>query len=198
MLPSPILYLPLPLHPSLPIVARRSAPLFYGGAGSLFFVRSDHPPESLWEFPGLRGHADQLIRNIQQPHLPDHRRVNDDPPPSLLLGVGAVQGPLERRGHTRDQAPSQAGAAVREEANAFPKQLVAGTEVRLEFDPQRRDKYRRLMAYVYIGEQMLNAELVRQGYAQVTTFPPNVKYQELFLSLQREAREAKRGLWKEK
>jgi endonuclease YncB( thermonuclease family) len=42
---------------------------------------------------------------------------------------------------------------------------------------------------------MLNAELVRQGYAQVTTFPPHVKYQELFLTLPREAREAKRGLW---
>jgi micrococcal nuclease len=44
---------------------------------------------------------------------------------------------------------------------------------------------------------MINAELVRQGYAQVATFPPNVKYQELFLRLQREAREAKRGLWGE-
>ena len=45
---------------------------------------------------------------------------------------------------------------------------------------------------------MLNAELVRQGYAQVTTLPPNVKYQELFLQLQREAREAERGLWEER
>jgi micrococcal nuclease len=42
---------------------------------------------------------------------------------------------------------------------------------------------------------MLNGEPVRQGYAQVATFPPNVKYQELFLKIQREAREAKRGLW---
>ena len=45
---------------------------------------------------------------------------------------------------------------------------------------------------------MVNAELVRQGYAQVATFPPNVKYQELFLRLQREAREARGGLWEEK
>jgi micrococcal nuclease len=60
---------------------------------------------------------------------------------------------------------------------------------------QRRDRYRRLLAYVYLGDMMVNAELVRQGYAQVATFPPNVKYQELFLKLQREAREAKRGLW---
>jgi micrococcal nuclease len=46
-----------------------------------------------------------------------------------------------------------------------------------------------------MGKLRLNAELVRQGYAQVATYPPNVKYQELFLKLQREAREAKRGLW---
>jgi micrococcal nuclease len=81
------------------------------------------------------------------------------------------------------------------EASAFTKQFVEGKEVRLEFDVQRRDKYRRLLAYVYIGDTMLNAELVRQGYAQVATFPPNVKYQELFVKLQREARKAGRGLW---
>lgn len=60
---------------------------------------------------------------------------------------------------------------------------------------QRQDKYKRTLAYVYVGEMMLNAELVRQGSAQVSTFAPNVKYQELFLKLQREAREARRGLW---
>jgi micrococcal nuclease len=84
------------------------------------------------------------------------------------------------------------------EASAFTKQLVEGKEVWLEFDMQRRDKYRRLLAYIYIGGTMLNAEVVRQGYAQVATFPLNVKYQEMFLRLQREAREAKRGLWKVK
>jgi len=55
-----------------------------------------------------------------------------------------------------------------------------------------------LLAYVYVGDTMLNAELVRQGYAQVATFPPNVTYQELFLRLQREARETRRVLWKVK
>jgi micrococcal nuclease len=81
------------------------------------------------------------------------------------------------------------------ETAAFTKQLVQGKEVRLEFDVQHKDKYYRILAYVYVGEMMLNAELVRQGYAQVATFPPNVKYQELFLKLQREAREVKRGFW---
>ena len=42
---------------------------------------------------------------------------------------------------------------------------------------------------------MVNAELVRQGHARVATWPPDAKYQELLLSLEREARDAKRGLW---
>jgi micrococcal nuclease len=43
---------------------------------------------------------------------------------------------------------------------------------------------------------MVNAELVRRGYAQVMTVPPNVRYQRLFLALQREARQSGRGLWR--
>ena len=58
---------------------------------------------------------------------------------------------------------------------------------------------RRLLAHVWIGRArkrvMANAEMVRRGYAQVMTIPPNVKYQRRFLKLQREAREARRGLW---
>jgi micrococcal nuclease len=73
--------------------------------------------------------------------------------------------------------------------------LVAGQQVRVEFDVQERDRYGRLLAYVYVRDQMVNAELVRRGYAQVMTVPPNVRYQALFVKLQREAREQKRGLW---
>jgi micrococcal nuclease len=91
--------------------------------------------------------------------------------------------------------PRKPGQPFGKEASPFPKQLVEGKEVRLEFDLQRRDKYQHLLAYVYVGDTMLNAELVRQRYAQVATFPPNVKYQELSLRLQQEARDAKWGLW---
>jgi micrococcal nuclease len=91
--------------------------------------------------------------------------------------------------------PHKPVEAFGQEATAFTKQMAEGKEVQLEFDVQRKDKYGRTLAYAYVRGQMLNAELVRQGYAQVATFPPNVKYQELFLKLQREAREAKRGLW---
>ena len=81
------------------------------------------------------------------------------------------------------------------EAAAVNRDLVDGKRVALELDVRTRDRYGRLLAYVWIQEKMVNAELVRLGYAQVMTVPPNVRYQRLFLELQREARAANRGLW---
>jgi micrococcal nuclease len=81
------------------------------------------------------------------------------------------------------------------EARDANRRLVEGQTVQLEFDVQERDRFGRLLAYVYVGDVMVNAELVRQGYAQAATSPPNVKFQELFRQLQREARQAGRGLW---
>ncbi|MGH7324506.1 MAG: thermonuclease family protein [Candidatus Rokuibacteriota bacterium] len=82
------------------------------------------------------------------------------------------------------------------EAAAVNRNLVSGKRLRLELDVQARDRYGRLLAYVWIGDVMINAELVRRGYAQAMTIPPNVRYQHLFLKLQRDAREAGRGLWR--
>jgi micrococcal nuclease len=81
------------------------------------------------------------------------------------------------------------------EAAAVNSGIVAGKTVRLVLDVQSRDRYGRLLAYVWVGDVMVNAELVRLGYAQVMTVPPNVRHQPLFLALQREARTANRGLW---
>ncbi len=83
------------------------------------------------------------------------------------------------------------------EASEANRKLVEGKTVRLEFDVQQLDKYGRTLAYVYLEDgTFLNAWLVENGYAMVMTVPPNVKHQELFLKLQREAREAGRGLWR--
>ena len=82
------------------------------------------------------------------------------------------------------------------EAAAFNRSLVEGKPVRLEFDVERRDKYGRLLAYIYLEDgTFVNAELVRQGYAHLLTIPPNVKYAHLFIACQKEARNAARGLW---
>ncbi len=83
------------------------------------------------------------------------------------------------------------------EAAEANRKLVDGKTVRLEFDVQQLDRYKRLLAYVYLEDGIfVNAWLVEHGFAQVMTVPPNVKYQDLFLKLQREAREKGRGLWR--
>jgi len=82
------------------------------------------------------------------------------------------------------------------EAKEFTKNTLSGKRVKLELDMQPRDRYGRLLAYVYLEDgTMLNALLVQEGYAQVMTVPPNVKYHDMFLKLQREAREQGKGLW---
>lgn len=84
--------------------------------------------------------------------------------------------------------------------------LTPGRGVELQTDLDARDRYGRLLAYVWLSppatgaslearQAMLNAMLVRDGYATVLTVPPNIAYVELFLALQREARDAAKGLW---
>ncbi len=84
------------------------------------------------------------------------------------------------------------------EATKYVEGLVKqGDQIRIEFDVQARDKYRRLLGYVYLSNgKMLNEEIVKAGYANLLTIPPNVKYQEKFLTVYKEARENQRGLWK--
>jgi len=82
-------------------------------------------------------------------------------------------------------------------ASEFTKSRLEGEYIELEFDVQERDRYGRLLAYVWHNGEMFNKVLLREGYAQVATFPPNVKYVEEFTQLEKEAREGKRGLWAE-
>ena len=97
------------------------------------------------------------------------------------------------------------------EASAFTKRMVEGKNVRLEYDWQRKDKYNRTLAYVYVVtndvrdmpefknrasmELMLNAELIKQGYGHAYTRYP-FRYLEQFRKYEKEARENTRGLWK--
>jgi len=82
-------------------------------------------------------------------------------------------------------------------ASAYNERLVAGERVRLVYDIERRDRYGRLLAYVYRARDGLfvNAELVRRGYATAVTFPPNVAHERELRRLARRARMSGRGLW---
>lgn len=84
------------------------------------------------------------------------------------------------------------------EASEHTASLIPlGTEVRLVRDVEPRDRYGRLLAYVYRASDNLfvNLALARDGYADVLTYPPNVAHADEFVAAVREARNANRGLW---
>lgn len=93
-----------------------------------------------------------------------------------------------------------------EEASQYTASMLTGKTVYLEKDVSETDKYGRLLRYVWLSSpysltdseirtKMFNALLVLQGYAQVATYPPDVKYAEKFVQYQREAVEKNIGLW---
>jgi micrococcal nuclease len=82
-----------------------------------------------------------------------------------------------------------------QEATTFTRRMAEGKVVRLDYDWQRKDKYDRTLAYVYLPDGLLlNAEIVKQGYGHAYTNYP-FKYLDQFRGYEREARDAGRGLW---
>jgi micrococcal nuclease len=105
-----------------------------------------------------------------------------------LLGIDAPE--LEKEGRPADFLAHKA----KEELT----KLAQGKKVRLEYDRLRYDQYGRLLAYLFLPTgAMVNAELVRQGLARVYVIPPNIRYQEALLEAQRQALEARRGIWQQ-
>ena len=81
------------------------------------------------------------------------------------------------------------------EATRFNRGLVWGRKVRLERDVSDRDRFDRLLRYVYVDGILVNAELIREGYAEAKEYPPDTKYQPCFQALEEEARAEGRGMW---
>jgi micrococcal nuclease len=76
--------------------------------------------------------------------------------------------------------------------------LVKGKKVRLEFDQKKRDRYGRLLAYVFIRDDIfINAEMVANGVAYFLPGTVNRKYGRLLLAAQRKAMSARRGMWRD-
>jgi micrococcal nuclease len=101
------------------------------------------------------------------------------------IGINTLE--ANRRPAGAEPAPAEALQANR--------QLVARQQVRMELDTVERDRDGRLLAYVYVAETMVNAELVRRGSAEVMTVLPNVRHRDLLVTLEQEARDNRRGLW---
>jgi len=82
------------------------------------------------------------------------------------------------------------------EARQMNADLVEGKQVRLESDMTDKDQYGRLLRYVYSGDILVNAEMVRQGCAWASAYPPDTKYQVYLEAMEKEASQLKRGFWK--
>ena len=92
--------------------------------------------------------------------------------------------------------PNRPVQAYGKEASSFAKRMLGGRTVRLVGDVEPRDRYGRLLAYVWLPDGTFwNALLAAEGYAQLITIPPDVTYASLFRRLVDEARSAHRGLW---
>lgn len=119
-----------------------------------------------------------------------------------LTGVDTPESQENPRAHRQARTLGDISTVLElgRKARTFSQSLLPpGTVVRLEFDVQKRDKYGRLLAYVWLPDgRMLNEVLLEEGYAVLLTIPPNVKYVERFREAQRRAREAGKGLWGEK
>ena len=84
------------------------------------------------------------------------------------------------------------------EATTYNKQLLSGGKVTLETDVSERDTFGRMLRYVYADGILVNAELVREGYARSVFFPPDTRFAKCFIGLEAEVRDAGRGMWGKK
>jgi len=118
--------------------------------------------------------------------------VDDGTQKGLKIRLIGVDAPESKNSRTKEM-----GYFGRESSD-YLTSIIGGRRVRIEYDVGQFDKYGRTLAYVYIEDgTFVNAILVKNGYATVMTVPPNVKYADTFLKLERKARNHKKGLWGE-
>lgn len=93
--------------------------------------------------------------------------------------------------------PSLGEQPLGEEAKNFTHALITKAKnIKLEYDKSKRDKYGRLLAYMYVDEKSLQEELIRNGFARVAyVYEPNVKYESRFRKIEKEAKKDKSGIW---
>jgi micrococcal nuclease len=118
--------------------------------------------------------------HLEDPENPQPERVR-------LIGIDAPE--------TR-KSPGKEVHPFGKVSTAYLKELLAGGEVRLEYDITRNDRYGRTLAYVYLPDgTFVNAKMIEEGYATIMTIQPNSKYADHFYELQKQAQDAKKGIW---
>jgi len=116
-----------------------------------------------------------------------------------LIGVKAPQPPKKEKVEKdefgfriRNDDPT---TSIEEKSFAFARQLLEDQYVRVEFDHNRRDENFYTVGYVFLKNgTLVNAEIIRQGFAEMTIRPPNLKYADQLREAYREARDEQRGL----
>jgi micrococcal nuclease len=83
------------------------------------------------------------------------------------------------------------------QASRQNQKLVLLKKVRLEFDKEKKDSEGRVLAYVFVKNVFVNAELIKLGYAKTNIVPPNDKYKNMFLDYEKKAKQSEKGLWQE-
>lgn len=81
------------------------------------------------------------------------------------------------------------------EASDKAKELMEGRLVKLEKDVSEKDKFNRLLRYIYVDQLFINEYLVREGFAHASSFPPDIRYQNLLNQAEGEAKINQKGLW---
>ena len=132
------------------------------------------PPRSAWAYV-LRAVDGDTIEVLVDGEREDVRYIGVDTPETVKPGT-----PVQCFGP---------------QAHQFNARLVTHRRVRLVFGVERRDVYGRLLAYVYLGDRFVNAELARRGLARTLTIPPNDRFARRFKRLENAAARAGRGLW---
>jgi len=144
----------------------------------------------------LGGLVNDLLMALQMQGQPDAatvtRVVDGD---TIVVNIGGSEYRVRYIGVDTPESTTKQECYGREAAR-FNRSLVDGQIVRLERDVNDTDRFGRLLRYVYLPSgEMVNEVLVREGYALARSFPPDVKYQERLRAAEREARQARRGLW---
>ena len=124
------------------------------------------------------------------------RIVDGDTAQMALRGAGAEEGVRFIGIDTPESvAPGQPVECFGKKASSYTTHRLEGERVTLRFGAERRDHYGRLLAYVFLDGEFVNAELVRRGYARTLEIAPNVDHAERFARLEQAAANAGRGLW---
>ena len=124
----------------------------------------------------------------------------DDIQKVRLIGIDAPESIINTKAYKDSKRTGQAIETIKKMGEKSKEFVISrvpiGTRVELEFDIQVKDRYRRTLAYIYLPDgTMLNNLIVKEGYAQVATYPPNIKYQSLFMKSQKKAKLHKLGIW---